>query len=199
MMAETESEKGYETPTAEELPGVFRKFLRKHWGMLVLFVLAAVLASISAIFVYLWVVESAQATGLVPTSLGQWTMGYAVTFILHLIFWEALLIGVPMIIAAGATYQLWWKELPDEEKKEYAPGTRTRAESGGGGISFLVFIAFCIKVFLDGNWNVAFATWTFDYLVYSMLTALIWVLIIFGIPIGLGIIWWMRREMKKEP
>jgi len=63
----------------------------------------------------------------------------------------------------------------------------------------LVLIAFCIKVFTDGNWNVAFATWTFDYLVYSLLSALIWVLVIFGIPISLGIIWWINREMKKKP
>jgi len=58
---------------------------------------------------------------------------------------------------------------------------------------------FCIKVYLDGNWGVAIATWKFDYLVYSYLWALIWILIIFGIPMALGGIWWIRHEMKKEP
>jgi len=190
MMAETESENGYE---------IWKKFLRKHWNMLVLFVVGAILASIGAILVYLWFVGDAQLTGLVPATLDLWTMGYIVTFLLHVIFWEVLLIGVPIILAAVAIFWLWWKKLPDEEKKEYAPARRARSTSEGGGISLLFYIAFCIKVFTDGNWNVAFATWTFDYLVYSCLSTLIWLLIIFGIPIALGIIWWIRHEMKKKP
>ena len=190
MMTKTRSENGSE---------IWKKFLRKHWRMLVLFVVGAILVSIGAILVYLWFVGNAQLTGLVPRTLGLWTMGHLVTFLLHLIFWEVLLIGVPVIIAAVAGW-LWWKKLPKKKKKEYHLfGTRSRATSGGGGlISLLVFIVFCIKVFIDGNWNVAFETWTFDYLVYSMLSAFIWVLIIFGIPIGLGIIWWIRHEMKKK-
>ena len=60
------------------------------------------------------------------------------------------------------------------------------------------FIAFCIKVYLDGNWNVAISTWTFDYLVYSLLWAFIWILIIFGIPIALGIVLWIGYQMKKK-
>jgi len=190
MVGETGSENGSE---------IWKKFLRKHWNMVVLFVVGAILASIGAILVYLWIVGDAQLTGLVPATLGLWTMGYLVTFLLHVIFWEVLFIGVPVILAAVAGW-LWWKKLPDEEKKEYHFfGTRSRASSeGGGSISLLVFIAFCIKVFIDGNWNVAFTTWTFDYLVYSYLSALIWVLIIFGIPIVLGIIWWIHHEMKKK-
>jgi hypothetical protein len=191
MMTETESENGSE---------IWKKFLRKHWNMLVIFIVGAVLASIGAVLVYLWFVGDAQSTGMVPTTLGLWTMESLVTFVLHLIFWEVLLIGVPIIIAAVAGW-MWWKKLPDEEKKEYHFfGKRSRATSGGGGsISLLGFIVFCIKVFMDGNWNTAFATWTIDYLVYSMLTVLIWMLIIFGIPIVLGLIWWIRHEMKKEP
>jgi len=168
--------------------------------MVVLFVVGAILASIGAILVYLWFVGHAQLTGLVPATLDLWTMGHLVSFLLHLILWEVLFIGIPAILAAVAGW-LWWKRLPDEEKKEYHFfGTRSRATGGGGGsISLLLLIAFCIKVFTDGNWNVAFATWTFDYLVYSLLSALIWILIIFGIPIALGIIWWINHEMKKKP
>ncbi len=178
--------------------GIWRKFLRKHWDVLALFVVGAILVSIGAILVYLGFVGDAQLTGLVPSTLGQWTMKHLVTFIINLIFWEALLIGVPVILAAVAGW-LWWQKLPKNKKKEYQIfGTRSRATSGGGGISLLVFIVFCIKVFTDGNWNVAFANWTLDYLVYSCLTALIWVLIIFGIPIGLGLIWWISHEKKKK-
>ena len=182
---------------------IWKKFLRKHWKMLVLFVVGAILASIGAILVYLWFVGDAQLTGLVPATLGLWSMGHLVTFLLHLIFWEVLFIGIPVILAAVVVIFLWWKKLPYEERKEYRRGhlfgKRSRKTDGGGGISFLVFIAFCIKVFIDGNWNVPFATWTFDYLVYSYLWVLLWVLIIFGIPMAIGGIWWIRHEMKKIP
>ncbi len=190
MMAETGSENGSD---------VWKKFLRKHWNMLALFVVAVILALVGAIYVFLWFVGDAQSTGMVPATLGLWTMGNLVTFILYAIFWELLLIGVPVVLAAVAGW-LWWRRLPSEEKKEYHFfGKRSRTTSGGGGISLLFFVAFCIKVFTDGNWNVAFATWTFDYVVYSMLWILIWILVIFGIPIAIGVIWWIRHEMKKKP
>ena len=66
----------------------WKVFFRKHWKMLVLFAAAAISASIGAILVYLWLVGDAQSTGMVPTSLGLWTMGHLVTFVLHLIFWK---------------------------------------------------------------------------------------------------------------
>jgi len=191
MMTETGSENGSEG---------WKKFLRKHLSMVALFVVAVILASVGAIYVFLWFVGDAQSTGMVPATLGLWTMGHLVTFILHAIFWELLLVGVPVILAAVAGW-LWWRRLPSDEKKEYHFfGKRSRATSGGGGaVSLLFFVAFCIKVFIDGNWNVAFATWIFDYVVYSMLWILIWILVIFGIPIAIGVIWWIRHEMKKKP
>lgn len=190
-MGETGSENGSEG---------WKKFLRKHLNMVALFVVAVILASVGAILVFLWFVGDAQSTGMVPTTLDLWTMENLVTFILHAIFWELLLIGIPVILAA-VTGWLWWRRLPSDEKKEYHFfGKRSRATSGGGGaVSLLFFVAFCIKVFIDGKWNVAFATWTFDYVVYSMLWILIWSLVIFGIPIVLGIIWWISHEMKKKP
>ena len=189
MMEETESEDGDK---------IWKKFLRRHWKMLFLCVIGAILAFIGAILVFLWFVGDAQLTGLVPATLGLWTMGHLVAFLLRLILWEFLFIGIPVILAVVIIIFLWWKRLPDEEREEYRRGnlfgTRSRRESGGEGISLLISIAFIIKVYIDGNWNVAFATWEFDYLVYTCLWALIWILIIFGIPIGLGAMWWICRE-----
>jgi hypothetical protein len=193
-MAEIESEPGEK---------IWKKFLRKHWKMLVFFVVGAILVVIGAILVFLWFVGDAQLTGLVPETLGLWTMGYLVTFLLHVIFWEFLFIGIPVILAALTAWRLWWKKLPDEERQEYRRGhlfgKRSRRSSGGGAISFLINIVFIIKVYFDGNWDFPFATWTFDYLVYSYLWALIWILIIFGIPIAIGATWWIRHQMKKKP
>ncbi|HUT00080.1 MAG TPA: hypothetical protein VMY59_07185 [Candidatus Thermoplasmatota archaeon] len=187
----------------EQSEKIWKKFIKKQWKMLALCITVAIVAVISAILVFLWFVGDAQATDLVPTTLNLWTMGYLVTFLLHLLFWEVLFIGIPVIIAVAAIYILWWKKLPDEERNEYRSGhlfgKRSRSKDSGGAITFLVNIGFIIKVYLDGNWNVPFATWTFDYLVYSYLWVIIWMVIIFGIPIVIGGSLWLRHEMKKTP
>ncbi len=165
--------------------------------MVAIFVVAGILAFAGAVYVFLWFVGNAQSTGLVPRTLGLWTMANLVNFILNAIFWELLLIGIPVVVVAVAGW-LWWKRLPDEERRGYRFfGKRSRRTRGGGGVSLLFFVAFCIKVYLDGNWNVAIATFTLDYVVGSMILILEWVLIIFGIPIAIGVIWWLHHEMKK--
>ena len=182
---------------------IWKKFLKKHWKMLILFVIIISVAVVGAILVFLWFVEDVQLTGLVPSTLGLWSMGNLVSFLLHLIFWEILFIGIPLCITAGLIIFLWWKKLPNEEKEDYKHdhiffGNRSHRSNGSGGISFLIFIAFIIKIYLDGKWDVPFADWTFDYLVYSCISALIWVLIIVGIPLAIGGTLWLRYEMKKK-
>jgi hypothetical protein len=186
----------FETEPMKDPKG-WRIFLRNHWKMFLLLIVGAVLAFIGAVLVYLWFVGQAQSTGLVPSILGLWTMGHLVTFLLNLIFWMILLIGIPLIVAGVAGW-LWWRRLPAEEKKEYRFfRNRSRRSDGGNAFSFLVFIAFLIKVYVDGNWNVAFGSWTFDYLVYSMLTALIWVLVLLAIPMAIGLFWWLSQKTKQ--
>ena len=179
-------------------PNEWKRFLKKHWNMFVYWIIAAIFVVISGVLVYLWFVGEAQSTGLVPMVLGQWTMEHMITFILHLIFWELVIIGIPVAIAAIIGW-LWWKKIPDEERKEYTffkKSSRTR--NGGGGISFLFFVAFCIKLFNDGNWNIAIASWTLNYVVESIITILVYSAIIFGIPaIIIGLVW-VSHEIKKE-
>jgi hypothetical protein len=173
----------------------WKGFLGRHWRIVALFAVAAVLLFVGAIYVFLWFVGDAQSTGLVPSTLDLWTMGHLVSFILNLLFWELLFIGVPAIIGALAGWQ-WWRRLPAEHKKALRfSGKRSRAASGGNGVSLLLFIAFAIKVSIDGNWNVPISSWTLDYVVDSMITILIWIAVIFGIPIAIGIVLWIRHEM----
>jgi len=174
------------------------RFMRRHWRAVAIFVVACALALAGAVYVFLWFVKNAQSTGLVPASLGLWTMANLVTFILHAIFWELLLIGIPVAIGAVASW-MWWRRLPDEERRGYHFfGRRSRTTGGSGGLSFLFFIAFCIKVYLDGKWNVAIATWTLNYVVDSMVLILEWALVIVGIPIAIGVIWWISHEARKK-
>jgi hypothetical protein len=178
--------------------GNWRKFLKLHWNMLAFWIIAAIVAVVGAILVYLWFVDDAQSMGMVPMLLGQWSMGNFVTFILHLIFWELVIIGIPIALAAIAGW-LWWKKIPDEERKAYEFfGKGSRRERGGGGISFLFFVAFCIKVYIDGNWNDAISSWTLNYVVDSMVTLLVWGAIIFGIPAIIIALIWLGREIQKS-
>ena len=178
---------------------VGKKFLRKHWNIVAVVITAGILAIIGAVYVFLWFVANAQSTGLVPATLGLWSMGNMVSFILHAIFWELLLIGIPVAIGAILGWQ-WWRRLPDEEKKEYHFfGKRLKSRGAGGAVSPLLFIAFAIKVYIDGNWNVAISSCTLDYVVGSMVTILAWIAVIFAIPAIIGLIWWLSQGMNKKP
>jgi hypothetical protein len=113
---------------------------------------------------------------------------------LYAVFWELLLVGIPIVIAVVVGWR-WWKRLPETERRFHFGG-RKRSTGGGGG-SLLLFIAFCIRVFVDGRWNVPIATFTLDYVVGSLITILVWGIIILGIPAAIGLTWWISREMKK--
>jgi len=173
------------------------KFLRKHWVAFAAFVAAAILAFAGAVYVFVWFTGNAQSTGLVPAALGMWTMGNIVAFILHAIFWEIVLIGIPVAIGAVVAWQ-WWKHLPETEKIGMT-WKRSKSRNAGGAISSLLFIAFALKVFVDGKWNVAISSYPFDYVVGSMITILLWIVAVFAIPATIGLIWWIRHEMNKKP
>lgn len=161
----------------------WKKFLRRHWRMTLVMIGAAAAAAIVALVVFLWFVADAQATGLVPVALGQWTVGSFFAFVLNLILWELVLVGSWAILAAIAVYALWYRKLAAEERKEYEGGPRRRRlAGGGGGFSFFVWVMWLIVVWTDGKWDLAFQTWTFDEWVYSWLAAGLWALLIVGIP-----------------
>ncbi len=173
----------------------WRTFVRKHWGAVGIFVIAVVVVAVWAVYVFWWFTGNAQSTGLVPTSLGSWTMGNLLNFIIYSILWELLLVGIPVAMAAVAAW-MWWRRLPYEERTGYHWG-RGRRSAGSGGAGFFFFIAFVIKVYVDGNWNVPISTYTLNYVVGSVITILAWVAVIFGIPIAIGVTWWVSRTIKK--
>lgn len=174
----------------------WRAFIRRHWRAIPVFAAAAALVLVWSVIVFLWFVGVAQSSGMVPGILGLWTMGDLLTFILYVIGWELLLVGVPVAIAAIAGW-VWWKRLGEDERMWFHSRGRRRTAGGSGGVSLFLFIAFFIKVFLDGKWNVAIGTFTIDYVVGSVVTILLWTAVIFGIPAAIGLTWWLNHEMKK--
>ncbi|MCW4028426.1 MAG: hypothetical protein NWE92_02115 [Candidatus Bathyarchaeota archaeon] len=173
----------------------WRRFIKNHKAAFTAFTAAAVLAVAGAVYVFVWFTGNAQTVDLVPATLNLWSMNNLVLFILHAIFWELVLIGIPAGIGAVIGWQ-WWKRLPEAEKTQYNLGGKgsKKGSRAGGAISPLLFIAFAIKVYVDGYWNTAIASFTVDYVVGSMVTILIWIAAIVAIPAIIGFIWWISRR-----
>ncbi len=171
-------------------------FMRRHKGALAIFVVAAALAFAWAVYVFWWFTGDAQSTGLVPSSLGLWSMGHLVGFIIYSVLWELVLAGIPVAVAALAAW-VWWKRLPYEERTGYQWGKHSRKTGGSGGASILLFIAFAVKVYVDGNWNIPIATYTLNYVIGSLITILEWAAVIFGIPAAIALTLWVRWKLKK--
>lgn len=177
-----------------EMGSEWRSFIRKHWRAGALFVISAALAFAWAVYVFLWFVSNAESSNLVPGTLGLWTIGNLVSFIIYAIIWELLFVGVPVAIGGFLGWR-WWKKLPDTDRMNYRMrGRKSATGSGGGGL--LVFILFCVKVYIDGKWSVPIASFTLDYVVGSLLIILVWGVIIIGIPAAIGLTWWIRRETR---
>lgn len=173
-----------------------KRFLKRHWKMTIVFATLFAAAISAAILVFLWFVGIAQSTSLVPSTIGQFSIGSLVLFIFHAIFWELLLVVSWVLVAVAIIIVKWYKTLPEEERDGW-PKRGKREESDAFG--FFIGIAWLIVVWLDGRWNLAFDSWTLNDWVYSGLAACGWVFLIFGIPMALYFIWFIMNERKTEP
>jgi hypothetical protein len=183
-------------PTESQISSDWKRFIKKHWVLFAVFVAAAILAVVGAVYVFVWFTGNAQSTSLVPAVLSMWTMNNLVLFILHAIFWELVLVGIPVAVAAIIGWLLW-RRLPEQEKP--SSGKHSRSRDASGAVSILLFIAFAIKVYVDGYWNVAISSFTLDYVVGSLVTILIWAAVILAVPAIIGVVWWLWHEDAKTP
>jgi hypothetical protein len=181
----------------------WKGFLKKHWKMALVIVAGIACAFIGAIFVFLWRTIGPVALASYPATLDLWTLNYLVSLVLDLLLWLFLLIALPVIAAAIVLYFLWWNKFPEEDKRAYMQSSKDTNNSkkmkrgGGGAFNILITITWLIIVYADGKWNAPFGTWTFAYLINSVLATFLWDLLILGIPATIALVVWLLREMKK--
>ena len=61
-----------------------------------------------------------------------------------------------------------------------------------------MFIAYCIYIAVDGNYNAQFGTQPYSYWIYSWLLTFMWIVIVLGIPVAIiALIWYFTKGRKK--
>jgi hypothetical protein len=187
------------TENDEMISEVWKKFIMTHMKVILVMISVVIGAVAIGIFTFLRVVADAQAALLVPAVLGEWTIGHVIGFMLNVILWE--LVFVSWVIPVGLIFYFgWYKNLPEEERAEHKMESRRgKTVEEGGGFSFFVGVIWLIIMWIDGRWDLAFQSWTFNDWVYSWLAAGLWVLGIIGVAGGTAfLIWWMRNRTQQE-
>jgi len=175
----------------EIMETVGRNFLRKYWKMTTFMVALMIVAIVEALVVFLWVIADLQTLGVIQATLGLLSVGQIISLILHLIFWEIILVGLWVLFAAALLYLKWYNNLPEEDK--FPKRERGRREEGDA-FGFFIGITWLILIWFTGRWEVAFNAWTINDWIFTWLQALLIDLLIIGIPVLLYFIYWIRKE-----
>ena len=168
----------------------WKDFIKKHDTTFIVLIVAGVCAIVGAFLVVFWFIEMSPLGGQGTWTFNDWTLNYVVGFMILIMLSELLFVGVPAGLFFGVGGYLWWRKLPEEEKKEFKDrekkGTHRKKDyGGGGGFSFFMFIAYCIYIAVDGNYNAAFGSRSYSYWILSWFYTMIWIFIVFGIPVAI--------------
>jgi len=166
----------------------WKVFIKKHEIAIIAVIIGGICLIIGALFVLFWFMETTPLGGQGTWTFNDWTLNYIVGFIILVILWELLFVGIPAGLFFGVGGYLWWRQLPEEEKQEFKARETTHKNKdwcGGGGFSFFMFIAYCIYIAVDGNYNAPLGSQSYTYWIYSWFLTLMWIIIVLGIPVGI--------------
>ena len=166
----------------------WKKTIKNHLTAFIIIIIAGVCIVTGAVLVLFWFIETSPIGLQGTATLDQWSLDWIVGFYILMILWELLFVGIPTVLFFGVGGYIFWSRLPDEEKQEHKAREkkethRKRNAGGGGGGSFFLFIAYCIYMGIQGNYYAPFGSQPYSYWVYSWFLTIMWILIIFGIPI----------------
>jgi len=188
-----------ETDTDMSAPRDHRPVYEKYWKIFTLMVIGGIIAVIGTILVIFWFVESTAIGNYGNATFNDWTLALMIEFTFKLILWILLIIGLPSCVATGLFWLLWWKPLPTDEKVAFESiGTSGKKHHGkeSGGFSFFMFLAYVIYIYSEGNFHTPFGELPYSYWIFSYLWAIIWLLVIFGIPLGIAAFIYLVKNFK---
>ncbi|MHA1235168.1 MAG: hypothetical protein ACTSQL_08805 [Promethearchaeota archaeon] len=168
----------------------WKEFAKKYWKLIAVAVVVCVILFIVAIVVMIAYINTSDIGEQGTWTFDQWTLNNVVGFIIQIVLWELLLVGLPAGVFFGVGGYLWWSRLPEEDKQEHKAREkqnkhRKRNAGGGGGGSFFMFIAYCIYIATQGRYDTPFGNESYSYWVFAGFYTMLWIFIIFGIPIAI--------------
>jgi hypothetical protein len=176
----------------------WKEEIKNHWKILILCAVIIAILIIIAVNVLIWQIQTSAIGNYGSATFDQWSLQWIVIFVIMLILWELLFIGVPAGLIFGLGGYLWWKRLPDEERTKLKEQQSTHKKARRGcGLGFFIFIAYCIYIAIDGNFSTPFGNKPYSYWVYSYLLTIGWLLIIIGIPMAIIGLIYLRYWLKK--
>lgn len=160
----------------------WKRKIEEHWKVFTVFIIGCVVAIVGALLVLFWFIETSPIGAMGTATIGEWTLAWIWEFFIFLILWELLIVGIPVGVAFGVGWYLSWNRLSAEEKAEFKGRWRGRGTAEGGGFGFVMFIAYSIYIYINGDFFTPFGDYPYTYWVYSWFLTLAWLLVIFGIP-----------------
>ena len=177
----------------------WKEEIKKHWKVLFLCVVAIVVLSIIAVTVLIWHIQTSPIGNYGTATFDEWSLDWIVRFIIGLILWELLFVGVPAGLIFGLGGYLWWQRLPSDERTKFKEQhSKNKKARGASGFGLFIFIAYCIYIAIDGNYSTPFGNKPYSYWVYSYFLTIGWLLIIVGIPMAIAGLIYLRYWLKKS-
>ncbi|MFA5406286.1 MAG: hypothetical protein WC307_02925 [Candidatus Nanoarchaeia archaeon] len=162
-----------------------KKLIKQYWKVFFAAIIVVVIAVIGAVSVFVWHIQTSDIGLQGAATISEWSMISALSFIISLLLWELLFVGLPAIIILCGGGYLWWNNLSFKQQREFKKEQRTQrghhARKGGAG-GFVTFIAFIIYLAIEGNLATPFGDLPYSYWVFAYLSSIAWLLIIAGIP-----------------
>jgi hypothetical protein len=193
------AKEGSEKPSDD---GFWKNLVGRYWYIVMLFGVVIASAIIGFILTLNWYVGISPIGGYGTWTLGEFSLGELVVWLVFLALWTLLFVALPTLAAGGLIAAIaWFVVLPTNLKETIKArpkgAARAKRSGGGGAVGFLLFVGLCLKVWLDGNWFTKFAVLPYNYFVQSLILVGIWGLIIFGIPLAVIAVIWLLVQRKR--